>query len=182
MYVQLAIIPLPDETTHRPTSNHRLSRFLRPSLPCLPRPPLPPPVFPPRMLPSFLPSPFRVPIALPPKIERRRRRNSQLIAERGQRSSGPLHLHVEYRRPTHRRRSHTLPAAASVVAAAEIHSLIWLMSERECGMNLDDAGFPRGILSIHHSAIRSIHLFREGFRRWRSNIYSFKEVAMWIMS
>ena len=57
MYVQLAIIPLPDETTHRPTSNHhRRPRFLRPHLPCLPRPPPPPPAFPPRMLPSFLPS------------------------------------------------------------------------------------------------------------------------------
>ena len=89
---------------------------------------------------------------------------------------------MEYRRPTHRRRSHTLPAAASVVAAAEIHLLIIrLMSERECGMNLDDAGFPRGIQSIHHSAIRSIHLFREGFRCWRSNIYSSKEVVMWVM-
>ena len=93
-------------------------------------------------------------------------------------SSGPLHVETSSRRrQAHRRRSRTLPVAASV-AAAEIHLLIWLMSERECGMNLDDAGFPRGIQSIHHSAIRSVHLFREGFRRWRLNWLSQRFVVM----
>ena len=134
--VQLAIIPSPSlsaspRRNDLPPNQQPPPPSPPPHLPCLPRPPPPSPAFPPRMLPSFLPSPFRVPIALPPKIERRRRRrNSQLIAELAAGERGRVHQahctsHVEYRRAAARR----IAVAASVVA--EIHLLIiWLMSER----------------------------------------------------
>ena len=165
-------LPLPDETTHHPATTTALAS----SSPTLPTASAAAASCVSSSNASFLPSPFRVPIALPPKIERRRRRNSQLIAERAAGRVHQAHCTWKYRRAAARARPDASPSLAHASCrrfrrspSAEIHLLIWLMSERECGMNLDDAGFPRGIQSIHHSAIRSIHLSWEGFRRWLPN-------------